>query len=267
MNHLLIAGAGFLGSEIARLAAPDFLVSTLTKSGGDGSLACDLSDPSAIRNLPARIPTPDLIIFSASSGRGGPEAYLSIFLDGTRLLKETFPNAHLVFTSSTSVYHQTNGEEVNESSPTDPDRETSQILLQTEAQVDTAARLGGLYGPNRSVVFRKFMDGSAIIEEDGRRILNQIHVTDAARACLFLATGKHPGTFNVTDNAPMSQLACYTAMANHFHKTLPPTGERNLSRKRAWTHKLVKNHKLRNLGWEPVFPSFLDALDSLASAT
>jgi len=267
MNHLLIAGAGFLGSEIARLAAPEFHVSTLTKSGGEGSLTCDLSDPAAIQNLPSQIPTPDLIIFSASSGRGGPEAYRNIFLNGTRLLKETFPDAHLVFTSSTSVYHQIHGEDVDESSPTDPDRETSQILLQTEDQIDTAARLGGLYGPNRSVVFRKFMDGSALIEEDGRRILNQIHVTDAARACLFLAKAKHSGVFNVTDDDPMSQLACYTAMANHFDKPLPLTGERHLSRKRAWTHKLVKNNKLRDLGWEPVFPSFLDALDSLASAS
>lgn len=267
MNDLLIAGAGFLGSEIARLAVPNFRVSTLTKSGGDGALACDLSNPAAIQNLPSQIPTPDLIIFSASSGRGGPDAYRSIFLDGTRILKETFPDAHLLFTSSTSVYHQTEGEEVDESSPTDPDRETSRILLETEASVDTAARLGGLYGPNRSVVLRKFLDGSAIIEEDGRRILNQIHVTDAARACLFLAAGKYSGVFNVTDDTPMSQLACYTAMASHFDKSLPPTGERNLSRKRAWTHKLVKNKKLRDLGWEPLFPSFLDALDSLASAS
>ncbi|YCM44058.1 NAD-dependent epimerase/dehydratase family protein [Verrucomicrobiaceae bacterium 227] len=267
MNNLLIAGAGFLGSEIARLAAPDFHVSTLSKSGGNGALACDLSDPAALQNLPAQIPTPDLIIFSASSGRGGPEAYRKIFLNGTRLLKETFPKAHLVFTSSTSVYHQTRGEEVDESSPTDPDRETSQILLQTEAQVDTAARLGGLYGPHRSVIFRKFMDGSAIIEEDGRRILNQIHVTDAARACLFLARGSHAGIFNVTDDQPMSQLACYTAMARHFNKPLPPSGERNLASKRAWTHKLVKNNKLRDLGWHPLFPGFLDALDSLASAS
>jgi nucleoside-diphosphate-sugar epimerase len=267
MNHLLIAGAGFLGSEIARLAAPDFHISTLTKSGGGGALACDLSNPAAIQNLPSQIHTPDLIIFSASSGRGGPEAYRSIFLEGTRILKETFPNAHLLFTSSTSVYHQTEGEEVHESSPTDPDRETSRILLQTEASVDTAARLGGLYGPNRSVVLRKFLDDTAIIEEDGRRILNQIHVTDAARACLFLATGRHSGIFNVTDNTPMSQLACYTAMARHFGKSLPPVGERNLSRKRAWTHKLVKNNKLRDLGWEPLYPSFLDALDNLGPAS
>ncbi|MDA7880986.1 NAD-dependent epimerase/dehydratase family protein [Akkermansiaceae bacterium] len=260
MTNLLIAGAGFLGSEIARQAAPDFHVTTLTKSGGDGSLACDLSSEDDIKNLRETIPAPDLIIHCASSGRGGPEAYQAIFVDGTRLIKETFPNAHLLFTSSTSVYHQTNGETVDESSPTSPERETSRLLLEAEKQVDTAARLGGLYGPYRSVVLRKFLADEAVIEEDGRRILNQIHVQDAASACLFLARGKNPGIYNVTDDTPMSQLTCYQGLVKHFNKPLPPTGERKLSNKRAWTHKSVKNTKIRKLGWSPNYPSFFDSL-------
>lgn len=260
MTNLLIAGAGFLGSEIAQQATPDFNVTTLTKSGGDGSLACDLSSESEIKKLRENIPLPDLIIHCASSGRGGPDAYRSIFVNGTRVLKETFPEAHLLFTSSTSVYHQTEGETVDETSPTSPERETSRLLLEAEKQVDTAARLAGLYGPNRSVVLRKFLANEAVIEEDGRRTLNQIHVRDAARACLFLAKGKHFGIYNVADDEPMSQLGCYQGLAEHFNKPLPPTGERMLSRKRAWTHKSVQNTKLRDLGWTPKFPSFFDFL-------
>ena len=261
MTNLLIAGAGFLGSEIARQAAPDFKVTTLTKSGGDGSLACDLSSESEIKKLRGKIPAPDLIIHCASSGRGGTEAYQAIFVNGTRRLKETFPEAHLLFTSSTSVYHQTEGETVDETSPTSPERETSRLLLEAEKQVDTAARLAGLYGPNRSVILRKFLADEAVIEEDGRRILNQIHVQDAASACLFLAKGKHFGVFNVTDDEPMSQLVCYQGLAKHFNKPLPPIGERMLSRKRAWTHKSVQNTKLRELGWTPIYPKFFDFLN------
>ena len=263
MTNLLIAGAGFLGSEIARQAAADFHVTTLTKSGGDDSLTCDLSSECDIKSLRDKIPTPDLIIHCASSGRGGPEAYQAIFVEGARILKGTFPNAHLLFTSSTSVYHQTEGETVDETSPTSPERETSRLLLEAEKQVDTAARLGGLYGPDRSVVLRKFLADEAVIEEDGRRILNQIHVHDAASACLFLAKGKHSGIYNVTDNHPMSQLTCYRGLVNYFNKPFPPTGERKLSRKRAWTHKAVKNTKLRNLGWKPKFPHFFYALENL----
>jgi len=260
MTNLLIAGAGFLGSEIARQAKDEFHVTTLTKSGGHESFACDLSSETEIRNLREKIPSPDLIIHCASSGRGGPEAYQAIFVDGTRLLKETFPYAHLLFTSSTSVYHQTDGETVDETSPTSPERETSQLLLEAEKEVDTAARLAGLYGPGRSVILRKFLADEAVVEEDGRRILNQIHVRDAASACLFLAKGKHSGIYNVADDNPMSQLQCYQGLAKHFNKPHPPTGERNLSRKRAWTHKEVKNTKLRNLGWSPEIPGFFDSL-------
>ena len=75
MTNLLIAGAGFLGSEIARQATGEFNVTTLTKSGGGDSLACDLSSESEIKSLREKIPAPDLIIHCASSGRGGPEAY------------------------------------------------------------------------------------------------------------------------------------------------------------------------------------------------
>jgi hypothetical protein len=48
-----------------------------------------------------------------------------------------------------------------------------------------------------------------------------------------------------------------------FGKDLPPHGPRDLNRKRGWTHKRVSNAKLREIGWEPVYPSFLDAVVDL----
>lgn len=266
---LLIAGAGFLGSEIAR-RAPGYQIFTTTKSGGADSLACDLSSRSEVRALAGPVPSPEVIIHCASSGRGGPDAYRGVFVKGTEYLLETFPQSHLVFTSSTSVYHQVDGEEVNESSATRPIRETSQLLLEAEQIVlesgGTVARLAGLYGPGRSVVLRKFLEGTAVIEESGQRILNQIHVQDAASAVLHLAGGPLRGIFNVSDNRPLSQLECYEGLARHFALPLPPAGEKNTSRKRAWTNKKVLNQKIRETGWTPAFPSFFDALESLVAA-
>ncbi|MEJ6830822.1 MAG: NAD-dependent epimerase/dehydratase family protein, partial [Akkermansiaceae bacterium] len=119
---LLIAGAGYLGSEIARLAESEFTVHTLTKSGGDGSHACDLSDDAAVARIASLFPAPDLVIHCASSGRGGPDAYRGIFVQGCKSLLDHFPKSHLLFTSSTSVYHQTDGSEVTEDSATEPER-------------------------------------------------------------------------------------------------------------------------------------------------
>ncbi|NNM30006.1 MAG: NAD-dependent epimerase/dehydratase family protein, partial [Akkermansiaceae bacterium] len=266
------AGHGYLGAEAGRQArARGWEVAALSKSGDGESMACDLSDRGEVQALGGRVPPPGAILLSASSGRGGAAAYRAVFIDGSRHLREVFPEAHLVFVSSTSVYGQTGGETVDEDSPTEPDRETSRLLLEAEAQVlaggGTVARLAGIYGPGRSVILKKFLAGEARIEDDGRRFLNQIHRDDAARALLHLAS--HPGwsrgeIYNVADCTPLHQGDCYRALADLFGRDLPPSGPRDTGRKRAWTHKQVSNAKLRATGWDPEFPSFLDAAETVA---
>jgi nucleoside-diphosphate-sugar epimerase len=193
-------------------------------------------------------------------------------------LLDAFPSVPLIFTSSTSVYAQIDGSEVTEESPAEPDRETGKILRETEdlvlAHGGLVARLSGIYGPGRSVILKKFLSGEAIIEENGDRFLNQIHRDDAARALLRLSSSllssHQPSTFNhqlynLSDSHPLSQLECYSGLARLFGRPLPPSGPRDLNRKRGWTHKRVSNAKLRATGWEPEFPSFLDAAPGIAS--
>jgi nucleoside-diphosphate-sugar epimerase len=177
----------------------------------------------------------------------------------------------LLFTSSTSVYAQTDGSEVTEESPAGPDRETGKILRETEDLVIShdgiVTRLAGIYGPGRSVILKKFLRGESMIEEDGRRYLNQIHRDDAASAIFHLAmTGRgKPAVYNVTDSRPLSQLECFEALSKLFQRPLPPSGPRDPGRKRGWTHKRVSNAKLRATGWEPRYPSFLDAAPEVAT--
>ena len=267
---LLIVGAGYLGSEISR-QAQGYRTVTVTKSGEDADEACDLSFANEVATLAAKHPHPDIVVHCASSGRGGAEAYRNVFIKGSENLVRYFAQSQLMLTSSTSVYHQTDGSDVDESSQTFPIRETSQLLIQAEKIIlqsgGTVARLAGLYGPGRSVILRKFLEGTAVIEEDGRRILNQIHVEDAASAILHLASLDRGGLFNVTDDHPLSQLECYQGLAEHFQRPLPPVGKKNTTRKRAWTHKAVLNTLIRRSGWEPRFPSFFDAIDQLSETS
>jgi nucleoside-diphosphate-sugar epimerase len=265
--RLLLIGHGYLGQAVAReFREGGWEVLPVSLSGGDGALACDIGNVESVRKLPAA----DFIVHCAASGRGGAEAYQQVYVDGCRNLTETFPGTPLLFTSSTSVYAQTDGSVVTEESPAIPDRETGNLLLAAEqitlAAGGTVARLSGIYGPGRSVILKKFLGGEAVIEEDGRRLLNQIHRDDAARAIFHLATTRDTGVFNVSDSTPLSQLTCYQKLAGIFQKPLPPNGPRDLNRKRGWTHKQVSNAKLRALGWEPRFPSFLDAAPSVAAS-
>lgn len=264
---LLLVGNGYLGKAVARVFREGgWEVAPVSLSGGDDSLACDVGDRAAVDALPAA----DFIVHCAASGRGGAEAYQRVYVDGCRNLADAFPGVPLLFTSSTSVYAQTDGSVVTEESPAIPDRETGRLLLVAEnitlAANGIVARLAGIYGPERSVILKKFLTGEAVIEEDGRRFLNQIHRDDAARAIYHLATTRATGVFNVSDSTPLTQLACYQALSTMFTRPLPPIGPRDLNRKRGWTHKQVSNVKLRATGWKPEFPSFHDAATSVAES-
>lgn len=262
---LLLIGNGYLGQAVGReFRDHGWDVTAVSLSGGDGSIPCDVGDPAAV----AELPPADFIVHCAASGRGGAEAYQHVYVDGCANLTNLFPGTPLLFTSSTSVYAQTDGSVVTEESPAVPDRETGSLLLAAEAVTLDAGgivtRLSGIYGPGRSVILKKFLSGEAVIEEDGRRFLNQIHRDDAARAIFHLATsGARGEIFNVSDSTPLSQLGCYEKLAEIFALPLPPSGPRDLNRKRGWTHKQVSNAKLRATGWQPDFPSFIDAARSI----
>lgn len=264
--RLLLIGHGYLGAAVARVFREGgWEVLSYSLSGGEGSLACDVADRAAVDHLPDA----DFIIHCAASGRGGAGAYQRVYVDGCLNLTEKFPSVPILFTSSTSVYSQSDGSVVTEESPTDPDRETGRLLLEAERITLDAcgivARLAGIYGPGRSVILKKFLSGEAVIEEDGRRYLNQIHRDDAARAILHLVTiGARAEVFNVSDSRPLSQLECYQKLSAIFNRPLPPSGPRDLDRKRGWTHKQVSNAKLLDMGWRPHFPCFMDAVGEIA---
>ncbi len=262
---LLLIGQGYLGEAVARVFRDHgWDVAATSLSGANDTISCDVGNPADVSNLPEA----DFIVHCAASGRGGAEAYQHVYVNGCRNLTERFPGVPLLFTSSTSVYAQTDGSVVTEESPAIPERDTGRLLLEAE-NITTAAggivaRLAGIYGPGRSVILKKFLSGQAMIEEDGRRFLNQIHRDDAARAVLHLATTRATGVFNVSDSTPLSQLGCYQALSGIFDRPLPACGPRDLNRKRGWTHKQVSNAKLRASGWQPEFPSFLDAAAEIA---
>ncbi len=269
--QLLLVGHGYLGQAISnRFRAGGWDVVAVSLSGGDGCTACDVADARAVAVLSGTA-KPDFIVHCAASGRGGAEAYERVYVRGCQNLLDSFQGVPLLFTSSSSVYAQTDGSVVTELSPTLPDRDTGKLLLEAERITlsgnGIVVRLSGIYGPGRSVILKKFLTGEAVIEDDGRRYLNQIHRDDAVGAIQQLAAcaGHYRGEiFNVSDATPLTQLACYKSLSELFGRPLPPTAPRDLARKRGWTHKQVSSAKLQATGWQPRYPSFLDAAQAIA---
>ena len=274
--RVIIAGCGYLGVALARiLHAAQWEVIGLTHSeesaaalAGEPFLVvpCDISQRESVGSFAEDMGCePAAIVHCASSGRGGAVKYGEVYLDGTVNLIEHLKPKRFVFCGSTSVYAQTDGDWVTESSPAEPTRNTSLILRETEEFVlkhsGIVARLAGIYGPGRSVLLQKFFSGEALIEGDGRRWVNQIHRDDAASALTLLVENAGLGIYNVSDGRPSPQFEIYDWLAKKFKLPRPPFGPVDEGRKRGVTNKCVSNAKLRGLGWRPKYDSFLDAVE------
>jgi nucleoside-diphosphate-sugar epimerase len=276
MPRILIAGCGYVGEatadlfhsagwnvegwvhsqeSAARLSIKHYSVRVL-----------DLSQRGDVAKCAAAF---DAVIHCASSHGGDAEAYRQIYLNGARHLLETFSQAKILFTSSTSVYAQRDSSWVTEESETKPLRETSQILLEVEKLIlekgGIVARLAGIYGPRRSALLSKFLNGTATIDPNNDRFVNQVHRDDIASA-LFLLLNREahasPQIYNVVDDQPLLQSECFAWLARRLNRPLPPTRKSEQPRKRGNPNKRVSNAKLRRLGWTPHYPTFADAMES-----
>ena len=277
-GKIVIAGCGFLGEAAAGFfLEAGWRVLGLCATEESAARLADLPFPVAVVDIskPIRVPagweSPDVVVHCASSGRGGADAYRAVYRDGLEHLRDAFSPRRLIFTGSTSVYSQVDGGWVTEDSPAEPDRETGQILLEAEMIALDAggvvARLAGIYGPGRSVLLKKFLDGSALLEAGGNRWINQIHRDDGALALLRLAQHEAAaGIYNVCDDTPTTQREIYGWIADFLNRPLPPEGPADLNRKRGWTSKRISNARLRSLGWSPRYPGYRDALGDLVAA-
>jgi nucleoside-diphosphate-sugar epimerase len=275
MPRILIAGCGYIGQAAADLFhAAGWVVEGWTRSAESAaSLSAkpypvrevDISEPAQVAGCAESF---DAVIHCASSSGGDAEMYRNVYLDGARNLLETFRGSKLLFTSSTSVYAQSDGSWVTEESETKPMRETSRILLETERLVvatggGIVARLAGIYGPGRSALLNKFLNGTAIIDPETDRFVNQVHRDDIASALLLLLSREVEGAriYNVVDDQPILQSECYRWLAQRLNRPLPPLGKSKQQRKRGDSNKRVSNAKLRRLGWAPQYPTFGDAME------
>ena len=275
MSRILIAGCGYVGEAAAdlfhsagwnvegwvhskeskaRLSAKPYSIRVI-----------DLSQRGEMAECAGAF---DAVIHCASSRGGDAEAYRQIYLNGARHLLEAFPQAKILFTSSTSVYAQRDSSWVTEESETKPLRETSRILLEVEKLIlekgGIVARLAGIYGPKRSALLSKFLNGTATIDANNDRFVNQVHRDDIASALFLLLnpeTRVSTQIYNVVDDQPLLQSECYAWLARRLNRPLPPIRKSVQPRKRGDTNKRVSNAKLRQLNWTPDYPTFGDAME------
>jgi nucleoside-diphosphate-sugar epimerase len=274
MPRILIAGCGYVGQATGDLFhAAGWAVEGWTHSAKSAAklstkpypvYGVDIADQAQIQ---ARAGAFDAVIHCASSSGGGVEAYRQIYLNGARNLLIRFSGSQMLFTGSTSVYAQCDGSWVTEESETKPAREEGRILLETEELVlgdgGIVARLGGIYGPGRSALLTKFLSGTAMIDPENDRFINQVHRDDIAGAFFLLLNRPSLAReiYNVVDDQPILQGGCYRWLAERMNRPGPPIGKAKGQPKRGGSNKRVSNAKLRRLGWVPQYRTFAEAME------
>ena len=276
----LVVGCGYvglpLGKELVQLGHEVFgLRRTATaadelKAVGIRPLIADVTRLETLTNLPHEF---DWVVNCVASRGGSTEDYRRIYLEGTRhLLKLLAPSPprKFVYTSSTSVYGQTDGSWVKETSPVEPMAETARVLLETERLLLAAVadrkvpavilRVAGIYGPDRGHWFKQFLKNEARIEEDGSRFLNMIHRDDVIGGIIEALKDGRPGEiYNAVDDEPLRQLDFFQWLAEELGRDLPLSipENREENRKRGLTNKRVSNRKLKaELGYSFKYPNF-----------
>ena len=275
MPRILIAGCGYVGEATADLfhSAGWNVEGWVHSQDSAARLSAKpyrvgLVDISQRDEIAEQTEAFDAVIHCASSRGGDAEAYRQIYLNGARRLLENFRKAKILFTSSTSVYAQRDGSWVTEESETKPLRETSRILLEAEKLIlekrGIVVRLAGIYGPQRSALLSKFLNGTATIDPQSDRFVNQVHRDDIALALFLLLNREAQESvqiYNVVDDQPILQSECYRWLAQRLNRPLPPIRKSEQPRKRGDTNKRVSNGKLHQLGWTSDYPTFGDAME------
>ncbi|QDT52390.1 NAD dependent epimerase/dehydratase family protein [Caulifigura coniformis] len=232
---MLVVGCGYVGARVAaQLAAEGHRVFAVTRSAqraddfaarGWTPIVADVMSPAAI----AAAPPMDAMLHAVGFDRTAGVPKRDVYVDGlTNVLNALSGRCPRVVTiSSSSVYGQSNGETVDERSPTEPTTESGQICLDAEhafwdwrdAQPDGVTaivlRLAGIYGPARMLARAESLKAAVPMSGRGDAWLNLIHGDDAAAfaiAALFRGTDRT--TCLGVDEQPVRRADFYGHLAH-----------------------------------------------------
>ncbi|WP_336326609.1 SDR family oxidoreductase [Halovenus sp. HT40] len=280
---VLILGCGYVGIELGRrLSEAGERVVGVRRShsgieeieaAGFRGIQADITDPDALSTLPDA----DTVVYAASSGGRGADAAREIYVEGQQAAIAEFadrenPPERYLYTSSTGVYGDHDGDWVDEETPLEPTTDKTEVLVEAERVAreataehgidGTVARLAGIYGPDRYRLDR-YIEGPVT-----EGFLNMIHRDDIAGAIQYLIAEDlaRDEVVLIVDDEPIQKwefadwLAEECGVESPSKRTteerLDEEGLSEAARRRIQTSKRCSNQKLREFGYELTYPTF-----------
>ena len=244
IQTVLIAGCGYVGHRVAQSwAATGIETFACTRDAakaeqlaaeGIRPVLMDLSSPEKWPELPAI----DVLLWSVGFDRSAGADRTKVWIDGIRelLSRVQFRTEHgrVIYTSSTGVYGDSGGDEVDEETVACPDSEGGKACLAAEqilhefstrtGHAVTVLRLAGIYGPNRLLRRIADLQNGTPITSPPDDWLNLIHVDDIVRTVNAVANSseslKMP-VMNVVAANSVTRRIYYSTLAELASAPLP----------------------------------------------
>jgi nucleoside-diphosphate-sugar epimerase len=284
----VIIGCGYLGRRVAALWRPRTAVHATARSPARADelralgiapwpVPCDVLDPASVRACIPTIPPASTVLYAVGHDPASGASRRDVAVEGLRnVLAALTPPRRFLYVSSTSVYGQAGGEEVDESAPTEPAEESGRVTLEAERVLHeclpdgVVLRLAGIYGPGRLLRGQAVRAGEPIVG-DPDRWLNLSHVEDAAAAVLAADERGRPGAvYNVSDGRPVRRRDFYRLLARLLggpepRFVPPPPGAPLPAHERA--NRRILNRRLREeLGVALRYPTYEEGLPASVTA-
>ena len=234
-RSILIAGCGYSGLRAARAwLSTGACVAAVTRTAaraqelaaaGVHPVVLDLADSGG---WPA-LPDAELVVWSVGFDRSGGHSREAVWLEGLQRFLERLPvpagknRRRILLTSSTSVYGDCGGGEVDERTEPQPEQEGGRVCVAAErllAEFAAASgctavvlRLAGIYGPGRLLRRLEDLRSGVPIPAAADSWLNLVHVNDVVRSLRFCAEHPQPP-------AILNIAAEFTATRQEYYGTL-----------------------------------------------
>jgi len=270
----LIIGCGYLGHRVAQKWRENGdEVYALTRStetakqfqqAGLIPIIGDVMQPETL-SFPENITT---CLYAIGLDRSAGFSQREVYVGGLSnvLQTESFQPERLIYISSTSVYGQTDGSQINEESATEPDRDNGVVCVDAETLVRdqlkmpwNILRLSGIYGPGRLLARKEKLAAREPMHGNPDGYLNLIHVDDAVQAVLKCEATPDAANelFLISDDRPILRREYYTLLSKQFGTPEPVFAEADNSN----LAKRCDNSKARKLlGFAPVYPTIAEGV-------
>jgi nucleoside-diphosphate-sugar epimerase len=287
-KRLVVFGSGYIGSRLALYAKNNGAdVVALTRNKESAEVLSQQGVPCVIAELDdTRWHTKisgqfDYALNCVGSGSASLQGYEKSYVQGMQSIlswSASHPINSFVYTSSTSVYPQSDASVLDESATTQSVGERGQILLRAESVLRDAAhknqginrffilRLAGIYGPSRHHLLDQVRLGQVSAPVDN--YLNLIYRDDAVSAiaaCFTAPQVVQSDTFNCSDNTPRIKRDIIDWLCKYLNLPVPLVEEHtDYKRSMGGLNRCISSKRLMDkLNWKPQYDSYQKGYEAI----